>query len=55
MALVPASVNLWKTLEVPYPETLSNSTGTHPQHSVDSLRKCSTNMVLDTFAFRRNL
>jgi hypothetical protein len=36
MALVVASVNLWETLEVSYPELLSNGTGTRPLHSVHS-------------------
>jgi hypothetical protein len=53
MALEGVDVNLWKTPEVSYPQTLSNGTGTHPLHSVESFGKASTNMVLDTSAFYR--
>lgn len=49
MPLLVASVKLWKTREVSYLQTLSYSTSTQPQHSVDYLRKDPTNMVLESF------
>jgi hypothetical protein len=54
MALVEGSVNLWKTLEVSQPQTLSNGTGTDLLHSVDYSARGATNMVLDTSDFQRS-
>jgi len=50
MALEGVSVNLWKTSEVSYLQTLSYSTSTPPLYSVDYCRGAATNMVLDTFS-----
>lgn len=52
MSLDEAGVNLWKTQEVSYSETLGNSTR-HDHYRLWIFRAGdSTNMVLDTGAFR---
>src|ERR1700676_1119735 len=46
MAPGVAGVNLWKTREVPYPQTHSYSTRLGTLHSVDFPMRSATNMVL---------
>jgi hypothetical protein len=50
MALKEFSVNLWKTEEVSYLQTLSNSTSTRLLYSVDRREEAATNMVLDSMS-----
>jgi hypothetical protein len=52
MSLEGTNVNLWKTQEVSLLQTLSYSTRSSTQHSVDSSAEDSTNMVLDSLRLR---
>jgi hypothetical protein len=52
MALEDAGVNLWKTEEVSYSETLGNSTWPDHYRLWIFKEEDSTNMVLDTADFR---
>ena len=52
MALEDAGVNLWKTEEVSYSETLGNSTWHHHYRLWIFRAEDSTNMVLDTVGSR---